>query len=96
MHHPRPLEARQLEARSRARQLGVRVHVIDARQVYEMRSQSRPDTSYQVVRTPIGWACTCPGFVHTGVCKHLAAVERRSERESWPFGRIAPRPQSVA
>jgi hypothetical protein len=96
MHHPRPLEARQLEARSRARELNVRVHVIATGRAYETRSQSRPETTYQVVRTPVGWSCTCPGFAFSGCCKHLGQVERRSEREGWSFGRVAPRPQMAA
>jgi hypothetical protein len=92
----RPQEARQIEARSRARELGVRVRVIGAGRSYETPSQSQPGTTYVVTRTPIGWTCDCPGFPFTGCCKHLGQVERRSEREGWSFGRVAPRPQVVA
>jgi len=92
----RPLAARQIEARGRARTLGVRVEVVAPGRHYTTRSQSDPGVVHALTRTLCGWVCTCLGFIHTGVCKHLAAVERRSEREFWTFGRIAPRPQIVA
>ena len=38
----------------------------------------------------MGWACSCEGYLHTGCCKHLGAVERRAEREGWRFGQVAP------
>src|SRR5688500_12559936 len=91
----RPFAARQIEARGRARHLGVRVEVVAPGRHYLSRSQSEPDAVHALTRTPIGWSCTCPGFAFTGCCKHLGQVERRSEREGWAFGRIAPRPQSV-
>ena len=53
-------------------------------------AQSEPGTVYTIERTPVGWACSCLGYEHTGVCKHIGAVERRAEREGWPFGTIAP------
>ena len=53
-------------------------------------TQSEPGTVYTIERTPAGWACSCEGFAFTGMCKHLGAVERRAEREGWPFGAIAP------
>lgn len=87
----RPQEARQIEARSRARTLAVKVQVIEPGMAYSTRSQSQPGTVYTISRERHGWACECPGYVHTGCCKHLAQVERRSEREGWNFGRIAPR-----
>ena len=37
-----------------------------------------------------GWACSCDGYYHTGACTHLGQVERRSEREGWAFGAVAP------
>jgi hypothetical protein len=83
--------ARQIEARSRARQLGVKVRVVVASREYTTHSQTTDDV-YRVVRTAAGWSCPCKGWVYTGVCKHIAAVERRSEREGWVFGRVAPRP----
>lgn len=87
----RPQEARQIEARARARQRGVRVEVIEKGRAYRTLSQSQPGTVYSITRERDGWRCECPGFVYTGVCKHLGQVERRSEREGWDFGRISPR-----
>ncbi len=87
----RPQEARQIEARGRARTMGIRVEVIEPTHAYRTLSQSQPGTVYGITRTPAGWSCECPGFIYTGVCKHIAQVERRSEREGWTFGRIAPR-----
>lgn len=57
--------------------------------VYEARSQSRPGLTHLVQRTPRGWVCSCEGYAYHGICYHLGAVERRAEREGWPFGRIA-------
>ena len=86
----KPAPARQLEARSRARTLGVRVAVLVEARRYVTHSQSQPGVTYTVERTPVGWACACQGFYHTGMCKHLGAVERRSEREGWAFGVVCP------
>jgi hypothetical protein len=83
------LEARQIEARGRARALGVKVNVVRARREYASRSQSQPGVAYRISRTAQGWACGCDGFNWTGCCKHIAAVERRAEREGWAFGKIA-------
>jgi hypothetical protein len=85
----KPQEARAIEARGRARSLGVRVEVVAAGREYRSRSQSHSHTMDTVRRTPVGWTCDCPGFTYTNCCKHVAQVERRSEREGWPFGRIA-------
>ena len=79
------------EARARARQLRVRVGVVAEAQSYTTRSQSQPGVRYTMQRTPAGWACSCQGYRQSGACKHLGQVERRSEREGWEFGRIAPR-----
>lgn len=86
----KPQEARELEARARAKKCGVRVAVVSEARSYVTASQSQPGTVYAIQRTPAGWACSCEGYLHTGVCKHVAAVERRSEREGWDFGAIAP------
>jgi hypothetical protein len=86
----KPQDARQLEARARARTLGVRVAVVSEARRYVSLSQSTPGQVHQIERTPAGWACSCEGYLHTGMCKHLGAVERRSEREGWAFGTIAP------
>jgi hypothetical protein len=86
----KPQPARQLEARARARTLGVRVEVVSEARHYRTRSQSNPGEVYQLVRTPAGWACSCQGFYHGGVCKHLGGLERRASREGWPFGVICP------
>jgi hypothetical protein len=88
----RPQGAREIEARGRARALGVRVEVVQPTRAYRTRSQSQPGTVYAIQRGTVGWFCTCPGFHYTGCCKHLGQVERRSEREGWSFGRIAPVP----
>lgn len=84
----KPLPVRAVEARSRARSLRVRVYVVQPGQHYRTISQSGNGT-YRQVRTRDGWTCTCQGFEFTNCCKHLAQVERRSEREGWTFGRIA-------
>ncbi len=86
----KPPAARQLEARARARQLGVKVEVVSEARHYRTRAQSTPGEQYAIVRTPVGWACSCLGYFHTGICKHLGQVERRAEREGWAFGTIAP------
>jgi len=83
-------EARELEARMRAKRLGVRVAVVSAARSYVSASQSQPGTVYQMQRTPAGWVCSCEGYLMTGCCKHLGAVERRAEREGWDFGAVAP------
>ncbi len=86
----KPLEARRVEARARARRYGVKVAVVVEARKYVTASQSHPGTVYTLLRTPVGWACECEGYFHTGMCKHLGAVERRAGREGWPFGVIAP------
>src|SRR4051794_34611588 len=86
----KPQYAREIEARARARRLGVEVRVVAKASVYTSRSQSRRGVRYVQRRTPAGWACTCDGFAHTGCCKHLGQVERRAEREGWDFGAVAP------
>ncbi len=83
------LDARQLEARGRARDRKVRVQVIEPQMAYSTLSQSGDGTVYTISRTRAGWECECKGFAFTGSCYHLGAVERRSEREGWSFGRIA-------
>jgi len=86
----KPPAARQLEARARARTRGVRVAVVSEARRYVTAAQSQPGTVYAIERTPVGWACSCQGYEHTGVCKHLGQVERRAEREGWAFGAVAP------
>lgn len=87
----RPQEARQIEARSRAKDMGVKVQVVEHGMAYSTKSQSEPGTVYTISRERAGWQCECKGFVFTGCCKHVAAVQRRSDREGWSFGRVAPR-----
>ncbi len=77
--------ARQLEARARARSLGVRVAVVVEARRYVSASQLQPGTVYAIERTPAGWACSCEGYEHTGVCKHLGAVERHAAPRSGLF-----------
>ncbi len=86
----KPPAARQLEARARARTMGVKVAVVVEARRYVTASQAQPGTVYAIERTPVGWACSCQGYEQTGMCQHLGAVERRSEREGWRFGTIAP------
>jgi len=86
----KPQAARQIEARARAKRLGVRVAVVVEARSYLSASQSTPGTAYRIERCRHGWSCECDGFRFTGSCKHLAAVERRAEREGWDFGQIAP------
>ena len=86
----KPQEAREIEARMRAKRLGVRVAVVSEARSYVSASQSQPGTVHQIERTPAGWVCSCEGYLHTGVCKHLGAVERRAEREGWDFAAVAP------
>ena len=91
----KPQAARQLEARARAKRLGVRVAVVVEAGSYLSASQSTPGMSYRIERCRHGWSCECDGFLFTGICKHLAAVERRAEREGWDFGTIAPLTQAI-
>ena len=85
----KPPEARQVEARARARTRGGKVAVASEGRRYVAASQERPGVIYVQERTPAGWACSCQGYEHTGFCKHIGAVERRTEREGWPFGHVA-------
>jgi hypothetical protein len=82
--------ARQLEARARARRLGVRVAVVVPQRHYVTHSQSDAGVTYRLDRTRQGWTCECRGFQYTGCCKHLAGLQRRAEREGWDFHTIAP------
>ena len=86
----KPQEAREIEARMRAKRLGVRVAVVSEARSYCSASQSQPGTTHTMQRTPAGWVCSCEGFMFTGCCKHLGQVERRAEREGWDFGAVAP------
>lgn len=86
----KPQAARQLEARARAKRLGVRVAVVVEARSYVSASQGAAGKTYRIERCRHGWSCECDGYLYTGVCKHLAGVERRAEREGWDFGRIAP------
>ncbi len=86
----KPQAARQIEARARAKRLGVRVAVVVEARSYLSASQRAPGTAYRIERCRHGWSCECAGYFYTGSCKHLAAVERRAEREGWDFGQIAP------
>lgn len=90
MTFAKPPAARQCEARARAKSLRVRVAVVSEARRYISISQSQAGVTYSIERTQHGWGCTCEGFQYTGMCKHVAAVERRSEREGWTFGQIAP------
>jgi hypothetical protein len=95
MTFAKPPAARQCESRARAKARRVRVAVVSEARSYISISQSQAGITYQIARTRHGWGCTCDGYRYTGMCKHLGAVERRSEREGWSFGVIAP-PSKVA
>ncbi len=86
----KPLAARHIEARARAKERGVRVAVVSEARSYVSVSQSTPGITYRIERSRHGWGCECDGFRFTGCCKHVAAVQRRSEREGWSFGVVAP------
>lgn len=85
----KPPTARQVEARARAKTLHVRVAVVSHARAYATKSATTGET-YRIERTRDGWRCSCLGYDHTGMCKHLGQVERRAEREGWDFGRICP------
>jgi hypothetical protein len=86
----KPQAARQVEARARAKKLRVRVNVVSEARSYLSISQSQQGIAYRIERGRHGWGCECDGFRFTGMCKHVAAVERRAEREGWDFGAVAP------
>ena len=91
----KPQEAREIEARARARQLRVRVAVVSEARSYVSASQSTPGVTYRIERNRHGWSCECEGYLFTGMCKHLGAVERRAAREGWSFGVVCPLPGNV-
>jgi hypothetical protein len=86
----KPQEARELEARARAKRLGVRIAVVSEARQYVSASQSQPGIVHTMQRTAAGFVCSCDGFMFTGCCKHLGAVERRAAREGWDFGSVCP------
>ena len=88
-------EARELEARARAKRRGVKVAAVVHGSRYVSASQSTPGVTYRIERARFGWSCECEGYQFTGMCKHLAAVERRSAREGWSFGTVCPLPGNV-
>jgi len=91
----KPQEARQCEARARARTLGVRVAVISEARSYISASQTTPGVTYRIERARHGWTCECEGYRFSGMCKHIGAVERRAAREGWSFGTVCPLPGNV-
>ena len=92
----RPQAAREIEARARAKTMRVRVNVVEPGHIYRAKSQSDPGAVHTISREGDGWHCTCKGFRFSGCCYHIAQVQRRSEREGWSFGRVAPRPYYAA
>ena len=92
----KPQAAREVEARARAKRLGVRVAVVSEARSYVSISQTRPGITYRIERSRHGWSCECDGFRFGGCCKHVMAVQRRSEREGWDFGKVAPLAKLVA
>jgi hypothetical protein len=85
----KPIDTRTIEARGRARALGVRVQAVAPARHYRAHSQCQPGMIYDLLRTRGGWTCSCDGWTHTGCCKHLGQLVRRAEREGWAFGAIA-------
>ena len=79
-----------MEARARARHLGVRVAVLVEARRYCSHSQSEPGVVHTLERTRDGWVCSCRGYEFSGCCKHLGRLERRASREGWRFGVICP------
>jgi hypothetical protein len=55
---------------------------------YYSVSQTRADRLHFQTRSAGGWDCTCEGYIHTGLCKHLGAVENRAIAEGWIFGTV--------
>jgi hypothetical protein len=92
----KPLAARTIEARDRAATKRVRVTVIEPGNAYSTLSQTEPGVVYTISRSRAGWQCECKGWQYTGCCKHIAAVQRRAEREGWRFGAVAPLPSQVS
>ncbi len=76
----KPAEARQLEARARARTRGVKVAVVSEARRYVAASQQRPGVVYAIERTPAGWACSCQGY------ESCAGGPRRACPLSWLWG----------
>lgn len=88
----KPIEARQSEARARSRANGVRLEVLESGKLYQSRSVSRPGLVHTIKRLPTGWACSCEGHHFSGICMHIAGLERRLIREGACRGfKIAPR-----
>lgn len=84
-------DARVLEARARSKEQQVRIGVVSEARLYVTISPTTTGEPYTLERSKRGWTCTCAGYHWTGCCKHLAALERRAEREGWTFGIIASR-----
>ncbi len=78
------------DARLRAENEDIRTYMVMNGEEYQVES-STPGHLYKVYRIPArmtttdhgGWACTCTGWTHTGLCKHIGAVANRAEREGW-------------
>ncbi len=86
----KPIDARMVEARARAKSKQARVYVIEPRRHYQAKRQSEPGKVHDLIRTARGWRCSCPGYQYTSLCYALAQLEKRSEREGWQDGfRIA-------
>ena len=85
----KPLAARHIEARGRARQQLAKVHVIRHAHEYKALSQTEPGTIHFLTRGRSDWMCSCSGWRYTSSCYHLGQLQRRSAREGWTFGRIA-------
>lgn len=89
MPPPKPLAARLVEARGRARANGVRVEVVTPRRRYNARSVSRPGVVHTLTRRADGWTCSCEGYTYSGMCHHIGQLARRAEREGWGVEKVA-------
>ena len=80
---------RLIRARERALIQRRRAWVVQPTHEYRVKSRTE-DGWHAVERLPDGsWRCDCAGFDYTGLCCHIGAVHRRSDREGWDFGQVA-------
>jgi hypothetical protein len=80
-----PMSLVEQQARAIARAHDERVHIfaVPGRPgVYVTRSKSNPSERYSLVALDGIVACSCKGYEHRKVCKHVAALENRLAREA--------------
>jgi len=86
----KPQDAREIEARARARSSGVRMAVIVEARRYCTPARSEPGTTHTIARTPIGWACSCLGYLESTKKSGVPRLCSALQIEGWVFGSIAP------